>query len=171
LREAFDAVAFGCFDVDGWHVRGEPEPSNSRVQVMDFPPGSPRFVLPGGTAEVVDPLASRLLSSQTIQQHFPQLASDAAELGFSMIDPLLFDGSLAIALRDGGPYRGIPAPDALRLASSFREDLVGTRFDDLLVLTGAGWSEWFRGLYWDHGWIIIDTQAARTYLLCLTGED
>lgn len=132
----------------------------------------------------VDPYVHRLLSSQAVRERLPELAIDEADAiadpdfaVFGVLDPLSLEGSLAIALRDGGPYSGpgsgfsIPSIDAFHMAHVFRTNLIGDRFDNLHVATGHGWNDWFAEAGWDHGWLMTDLLEFRAHLLCVSGID
>jgi hypothetical protein len=126
----------------------------------------------------LDPYVHRLMSSQAVRTRLPELAIDQAhrlaELDsswFEVLDPLLLEGSLAMALRDGGPYSRLPTTDSLRLALDFRTKLIGERYEDLQVVTGSGWTEWFYQIVWDYGWVMTDLRNLRIHLLCASGND
>lgn len=122
---------------------------------------------------VLDAWGDHLLTSQSFQSAAPELVPEPLDHGkrFTIVDPLLLEGAVAAALRDGGPYRQLGSPQAVQTARQFRETLIGERFDDLCVLEGF-WDPWF--LWedgWSHGWLITDLAASRAYLLCMTATD
>lgn len=138
----------------------------------------------------VDPYVYRLLSSDAMRAGVPDLALgnpmiDPDKTMFDVIDPtvdypygmfdvidaLYLEASLAVALRDGGPYAGMPGADALRLSHDFCTKLIAERYDDFHIDTGDGWCDWFEHGGWDHGWIITDLGMSRVHLLCASGND
>jgi len=156
FEASFESAAFGCFDVAGLSI-------DLQLQLRGLGDGAPPVV--------ADPFPSKLLSSTAMRQHLPDLATDNPHPGFEVVGPLLLEGSLAMALRNGGPYSGMEAARALHLATEFRSELIGTRFEDLFVVAGCNWSPWFYDVAWDHGWIMTDFGTAQAYLLCASGND
>lgn len=96
------------------------------------------------------------------------------EPSFALKPSLTLDGELALALVEGGAYekwRG-PTRAAKRLGAEVCDALFGDRFGDVVSLqSGRAWSAWFRGVAWDHSWLIVDRGIRRLTLLCVTDED
>jgi hypothetical protein len=96
------------------------------------------------------------------------------EPSFTLKSSLTLDGELALALVEGGAYekwRG-PTRTAKQLGAEVCEALFGDRFGDVVSLqSGRAWSAWFRGVAWDHSWLIVDRGIRRLTLLCVTDED
>ena len=91
---------------------------------------------------------------------------------FTESSPFLLGGSLAWALASGGAHaRHARGPvDAKRLGDAAAAELVRDRYDEVRVFeSGTAWSAFFRGVAWDHTWIVVDDPLF--HVLCATDAD
>lgn len=104
------------------------------------------------------------------------------DIRWRQLPELMFPGHLAATIYAGGSHTGFydldaeqrnaKAQELLDAADAMCADLFGRRWTDLFVLhTSQPWSAWFRGIAWDHTWIVVDRSRRRLWVLCATDDD
>lgn len=107
---------------------------------------------------------------------------NAVDIMWRQLPELMFPGHVAATIYAGGSHTGFHDLDAeqrntkaqelLDCADAVCADLFGRRWTDLFVLhTSKPWSDWFRGVAWDHTWIVVDRSSRRLWILCATDDD
>jgi hypothetical protein len=120
--------------------------------------------------------AEALLRSRGFARSLPEVVGARAlrSPGFVHLDPLLLDGRLAQILRDGTPRARFDGSGARAkaLGLGFCAAVLGNRVDEVRVEHSTlAWSSWFKGVAWDHTFVVVDVRHRLLTALCLTADD
>lgn len=131
-----------------------------------------------GIEGTLEAFAERLLACDDMHTALPDLALATVGqdppregVGFRVGEPLKLEGELAAALHHGGAYSSVTVREAAAQATDFRTRFIGDRYDDLVVLSGPGWSDWWALVTGDYGWLMTDLRSATVHVLCASGVD